>query len=76
TDTDFFVKAERDKMPGASRMMLAMKPEKVARTICDAAGDGRYRSILPLFAHVYMRFKEIFPRAAHVLMRRVSAMME
>jgi len=76
TDTDFFMTAERDKMPGASRMMLAMKPEKVARAICDAAEDGRYRRILPLFAHVYMRFKEIFPRAAHVVMRRVSAMME
>jgi hypothetical protein len=76
TDTDFFQIAERDKMPGASRMMLAMKPEKVARAVCDAAADGRYRRILPLFAHVYMRFKEIFPRAAHTLMRRVSAMME
>jgi hypothetical protein len=76
TDTDFFQIAERDKMPGASRMMLAMKPEKVARVVCDAAADGRYRRILPLFAHVYMRFKEIFPRAAHTLMRRVSAMME
>jgi hypothetical protein len=63
-------------MPGASRMMLAMKPEKVARAICDAAEDGRYRRILPLFAHVYMRFKEIFPRTAHVVMRRVSALME
>lgn len=76
TDTDFFVTAERDKMPGASRMMLAMKPEKVARAVCDAAEDGRYRRILPLFAHIYMRFKEIFPRAAHVVMRRVSALME
>jgi uncharacterized protein len=76
TDTDFFQTAEREKMPGASRMMLAMKPEKVARAICDAAADGRYRRILPLFAVVYMRFKEIFPRAAHVLMRRVSALME
>jgi hypothetical protein len=76
TDTDFFQTAERDKMPGASRMMLAMKPEKVARAICEAAADGRYRRILPLFAHVFMRLKEIFPRAAHVLMRRVSALME
>jgi uncharacterized protein len=76
TDTDFFQTAERDKMPGASRMMLAMKPEKVARAICDAAADGRYRRILPVFALVYMRLKEIFPRAAHFLMRRVSALME
>jgi short-subunit dehydrogenase len=76
TDTDFFQTAERDKMPGASRMMLAMKPEKVARAICDAAADGRYRRILPVFAHVYMRLKEFFPIAAHALMRRVSALME
>jgi len=76
TDTDFFQTAERDKMPGASRMMLAMKPEKVARAICDAAADGRYRRILPLFARVYVRLKEIFPRTAHSLMRRVSALME
>ncbi len=76
TDTDFFQIAERDKMPGASRMMLAMKPEKVARAISRSAADGEYRRILPFFAHVYMRFKETFPRAAHALMRRVSAMME
>jgi hypothetical protein len=76
TDTDFFQTAEREKMPGASRMMLAMKPEKVARAICDAAADGRYRRILPLFAHVYMRLKEAFPIAAHFLMRRVSKLME
>ena len=76
TDTDFFQTAERDKMPGASRMMLAMKPEKVARAICSSAADGKYRRILPFFAHVYMRLKETFPRAAHFLMRRVSALME
>lgn len=76
TDTEFFVKAERGKMPGASRLILAVKPERVARAICDAAEDGKYRRILPPFAALYMRLKELFPRFAHLLMRRVSAMME
>jgi hypothetical protein len=76
TDTEFFVKAERGKMPGASRLMLAVKPERVARAICDAAEDGRYRRILPLLAATYMRMKEISPRLAHLLMRRVSALLE
>src|SRR5688572_24919423 len=76
TETEFFVKAERGKMPGASRLMLAVKPERVARAICNAAEDGKYRRILPLFAAIYMRLKELFPRLAHVLMRRVSALLE
>jgi short-subunit dehydrogenase len=76
TDTEFFVKAERGKMPGASRLILAVKPERVARAICDAAEDGRYRRILPLLAATYMRMKEISPRLAHLLMRRVSALLE
>ena len=76
TETEFFVKAERGKMPGASRLMLAVKPERVARAGCDAAEDGRYRRILPLLAAVYMRMKELFPRLAHLLMRRVSALLE
>ena len=76
TDTEFFVKAERGKMPGASRLMLAISAEKVARAICDAAEDGRFRRILPWLAAVYMRFKEISPRLAHFLFRRVSAMLE
>jgi len=76
TETEFFVKAERGKMPGASRLILAVKPERVARAIADAAEDGRYRRILPLAAAMYMRMKEIFPRLAHLLMRRVSAMLE
>ena len=76
TETDFFVKAERGKMPGASRLILGVKPEKVARAICNAAEDGRYRRILPLFAAMYMRLKELFPRLAHLFMRRVSALME
>jgi uncharacterized protein len=76
TDTEFFVKAERGKMPAASRLMLAASPERVARAICDAAEDGRYRRILPLLAASYMRMKEIFPRFAHLLMRRVSSTLE
>lgn len=76
TETEFFVKAERGKMPGASRLILAVKPERVARAVCDAAEDGRYRRILPLFAAVYMRLKELFPRFAHLMMRRVSAVLE
>lgn len=76
TDTEFFVNAERGKMPGASRLILAVRPEKVARAIVAAAGDGGYRRIVPFAASAYMRFKEILPRAAHFFMRRVSAMLE
>ena len=76
TDTEFFVKAEHGKMPGASRLILAVKPERVARAIFDAAEDGKYRRILPPFAALYMRLKEMFPRTAHLFMRRVSGRME
>jgi short-subunit dehydrogenase len=76
TDTDFFVKAERGKMPAASRLILAVSPEKVARAVCDAAEDGKYRRIVPWAAAAYMRFKELMPRAAHFFMRRVSGVME
>ena len=76
TDTDFFVKSERGKMPGASRLILAVSAERVARAICDSAGDGRYRRTLPLFAAMFIRFKEIFPRLAHVLFRAVSRGLE
>ena len=75
-ETQFFVKAERGKMPGASRLILAIKPERVARAIVDAAEDGKYRRILPIGAALFMRLKEIFPRFAHLLMRRVSAVVE
>src|SRR5207248_5076595 len=75
-DTEFFVKAERGKMPGASRLILAVKPERVARAIADAAEDGKYRRILPIGALAFLRMKELFPRFAHLLMRRVSSMME
>jgi len=76
TDTSFFVKAERGKMPGASRLILAIKPERVAKAIRAAAEDGRYRRILPLAAALYMRLKELSPRTAHFFMRRVSALLE
>jgi short-subunit dehydrogenase len=76
TNTDFFVKAERGKMPGASRLILAVRPERVARAICDAAEKGRYRKIVPFPAHFFIRLKEIAPRLAHMLMRRVSGALE
>jgi uncharacterized protein len=76
TETEFFVKAERGKMPGASRLIPGVSPERVARAVCDAAEDGRYRRILPLFAAIYMRMKETFPRLAHLLMRRASNVLE
>jgi short-subunit dehydrogenase len=76
TETEFFVKAERGKMPGASRLIPAVKPERVARAIADSAEDGHYRRIVPAAAALYMRLKETFPRLAHLLMRRVSAMLE
>jgi short-subunit dehydrogenase len=75
-ETQFFEKAERGKMPGASRLILAIKPERVARAIVDAAEDGRYRRILPGGAAMFLRMKEAFPRFAHMLMRRVSGAME
>ncbi|MFZ2491688.1 MAG: SDR family oxidoreductase, partial [Thermoanaerobaculia bacterium] len=76
TDTEFFLRAERGKMPGASRLMLAVSPERVARAVADAAEDGAYRRIVPLFAAMYMRMKETAPRLAHLLMRRVSSALE
>jgi uncharacterized protein len=76
TRTDFFVTAEHGKMPKASRLMLAMNPDRVARAICAAAVDGKYRRILPLPAALYIRMKEVLPRFAHLLMRRVSALLE
>lgn len=76
TETSFFVKAERGKMPGASRLILAVKPERVARAIVRSATDGRYRRIIPVGAALYIGFKEIFPRAAHALFRGVSGLLE
>jgi short-subunit dehydrogenase len=76
TETNFFAKAERRKMPGASRLILAIRPERVAKAICDSAEDGRYRRILPFAAGLFMRLKEFSPRTAHFFMRRVSTLME
>ena len=76
TETEFFIKAKRDKMPGASRLMPGIAPERVARAVCDAAEDGRYRRILPVLATIYMRFKEFSPRFAHAMFRWVSALLE
>jgi len=76
TDTEFFVKAERGKIPGASRLIITLSPERVARAICDSAEDGRYRRIVPFGAAAFMRLKEFFPRLAHALFRRVSSLME
>ena len=76
TETGFFEKAERDKMPGASRLILAVKPERVARAIAAAAESERYRQVIPATAAVFMRFKEAMPRLAHLLMRRASSLLE
>ena len=76
TDTEFFVRAEKTQMPGAARLMPAVGAERVARAVCDAAEDGRYRRILPFLATTYMRLKEVFPRFAHALFRRTSALLE
>lgn len=76
TNTEFFVKAERGKMPAASRLLLAVSAERVARAVVAAAEDGAYRRILPAFAAAYIRMKELFPRFAHFTMRRVSRGLE
>ena len=76
TETNFFMTADRTKMPGASRLMPAVRPEVVARAIANAAADGRHRRLMPLLAAIYIRFKEIAPRLAHAMFRRVSAMLE
>ncbi|HUP44842.1 MAG TPA: SDR family NAD(P)-dependent oxidoreductase [Thermoanaerobaculia bacterium] len=76
TDTEFFVKAERGKMPGASRLILAVPPARVARVICASAADGKYRRIMPPLAAAFMRFKEFSPRLAHAVFRGVSRLLE
>jgi len=76
TETEFFQKAEKGKMPGASRLILAIPPARVARAVRLAAERGTYRTVVPSGAAAYMRLKEMFPRTAHMLMRRVSAVVE
>lgn len=75
-ETEFFRSAERGKMPAASRLILAIPPERVARAVRKAAQRGSYRVILPWTAAAFMRFKECFPRSAHFLMRNVSRAMD
>lgn len=72
TDTEFFETALQGKMPGASRLILAIPPERVARAIVRAARTGRYRLIVPWTAGTYIRFKELMPVTAHWLFRIVS----
>jgi len=76
TESEFFVRADRSKLPGASRLLPAVQPERVARAICDAAEDGGYRRILPLLAAISIRLKEIFPRTMHFIMRNASTLLE
>jgi short-subunit dehydrogenase len=76
TESEFFVTADRAKLPGASRLIPGIRPEHVARAICASAGDGRYRRILPFSATLFLRLKEIVPRFAHALFRRVSLVLE
>lgn len=76
TDTQFFVKAERGKMPGASRLILAVRPERVARAVADAAEDGKFRRIIPAMAAAFVKLKELFPTFAHMVFRRASSMLE
>jgi short-subunit dehydrogenase len=75
-ETVFFVNADRGKLPGASRLILGIKPERIAHAICDAAADGRYRRVLPFTAWSFIRLKEFFPRFAHAVFRRISIAME
>lgn len=75
-ETEFFVKAERGKLPGASRLILGIPAQRVANAICDAAADGRYRRIFPFTARAFIRLKEFFPRFAHFIFRRISFVME
>ena len=76
TDTEFFVRAEKKKIPAASRLALAVSPARVARVICNAAESGRYRKIMPLMASTLIRLKELTPRTAHALIRSVSRVLE
>lgn len=74
TRTDFFQVAEKGKMPAASRLLLAIPPERVARSVLRAIRTGRARIIVPAGAALFMRLKEMMPGLAHMLMRNVSKM--
>lgn len=76
TRTEFFRTAEHGKMPGASRLILAVSAERVARSVIHALERGSYRVIVPWTAAAFIRMKEIFPRTAHFLMGTASALIE
>ena len=76
TDTEFFDRAFQGNLPGASRLILAIPPDRVARAIVRTTRSGRYRTIVPWTAGVYIRFKEIMPVTAHWLFRRISKLIE
>ena len=76
TETEFFVKADRHKMPGGSKLMPSVSAERVARMVADAAESAPYRRTMPLIGTLFIRFKEFSPRFAHAMFRRVSAMLE
>lgn len=76
TESEFFLYAERGKIPAASRLVRGLDPEDVARATCYAIEKGSYRVIVPASARLYMRFKELAPRSAHWLMRKVSSVVE
>ena len=62
--------------PGASRLILAVSPERVASAIVKSAQDGSFRRIIPASAGMFIALKEHFPRAMHALFRAVSSMLE
>lgn len=76
TDTQFFLTAEKGKIPSASRLILAMPPERVATAIASAIERPVYRKVMPLTAAAFLRLKEVFPVLAHFLMRRVSSALQ
>jgi short-subunit dehydrogenase len=76
TKTDFFVTAEKGKMPAASRLILGIAPQRVARSIVRATKHGTARIVVPMAAASYMKMKEVTPRTAHFFMRRVSALIQ
>jgi uncharacterized protein len=73
TSSEFFIHAEQNKIPAASRLVSRLAPEDVAKGIRKAIERERVRVIVPFAAHLYIRFKELAPRSAHYIMRKVSS---
>lgn len=73
TRSEFFIYAEQNKIPAASRLVSRLAPEDVAKSIRKALEKERVRVIVPFAAHLYIRFKELAPRSAHYIMRKVSS---